>query len=73
MCPQHGPGHDMNSCKVIQKQAKYMKAKWSTANGGGEGYMRFQVDKKRMAKGIVLNDLVASVVKYTLKKQACKR
>ena len=28
-CPLYGPVHGMNSCKVIQDQAKSMKENWS--------------------------------------------
>lgn len=29
-CPLHGPGHDANECKVLNDQAKKMKATWET-------------------------------------------
>ena len=66
--PLHGPGHDMNSCKVMLAQAKSMKSTWSTVHGGGTGHVRFQGTKKRPAKGEALNALVANAVKSVLKK-----
>ena len=59
MGPLHGPGHDMNWCKVNQEQAKAMKLTWLITRGSREGCMRFQGDKKRLAKGQDLNALVA--------------
>jgi len=34
VCPLHGPGHDANSCKVLQNQAEKMKASYKTKNFG---------------------------------------
>ena len=66
VCPLHGPGQNMNMCKVMLAQAKPMKSTWSTARGGGAGCVRFQGDKKRSAEGEELNDLVANAVKSVL-------
>ena len=73
MCPLHGPGHDMNLCKVMLAQSKGMKSTWSTARGSGAGCVKFQGDKKRPAKGNDLNALVVNTVKLVLKPNKCKR
>ena len=67
MYPLHGPGHDINSCKVIQAQSKSMKFTWLTARGGEAGHVRFQVARKRPVKDKELNALVTNAVKQVLK------
>ena len=59
----HGPGHDMNSCKVVLEQSKSMKSNSSTARGGSTGRVKFQGTRKRPAKGEELNTLVSDAVK----------
>ena len=63
----HGPGHDMNFCKVMQAQYKSTKSTWLTTRGGGAGCMRFQGAKKRSAEIEDLNALVTNAVKEILK------
>ena len=63
MYPLHGPGRDMNLCKVMMAKAKAMKSTWPTARGGGAGCVSFQGAKKRPAKVKNLNSLVANAVK----------
>ena len=48
--PLHGPGHNMNSWKVMQAQTKFMKLTWSTTCGGEAIRVRFWSTKKRLAK-----------------------
>ena len=67
MCPLHGPGNDMNLCKVMMAQAKAMKSTWLTARRVYTGCVRFQDNKKRLAKVKELNALVANAVKEALK------
>ena len=57
-CHLHGAGHDMNFFKVIQVQAKSMKATWLYTCGGG-GCGNFVGAKNRLAKGENLNTPVA--------------
>ena len=66
MCPLHGPGHDMNSCKVVLAQAKAKKSTWSATHGGGTCCVRFQGAKKCPAKGEEINALLANPVKLVL-------
>ena len=66
MFPLHGPGQDMNSCKVILEKSKAMKQTWLTARGGGAGRVRDPGAKKRPAKDEELNSLVTNVVKEVL-------
>ena len=73
MCPLHGPGNDINSCKVMMEQAKSMKLTWSTACRRVAGCLRFQGAKKRPAKVEDLNDLVTNAVKVVLKPNKRKR
>ena len=63
----HEPGHNMNLCKVMQSQSKYMKSTWSTSRGCGAGHMRFQGAKKRLAKVQDMNTLVDSAVLEVLR------
>ena len=60
MCPLHGTITDMNSCKLVQVQAKAMK--WTCSNycGGRICRVRFQGTKKHPAEGQDLNTLVDS-------------
>ena len=51
VCPLHGTGHDMNSCKVMLAQSKSIKSTWLTACGGGAGRVRFQANKKCPSEG----------------------
>ena len=73
MCPLHGPGHNMNSCKVMLAQSKGMKSTWSTARCSGTGRVKFQGAKERPAKGNDLNALVVNTVKLVLKLNKRKR
>ena len=66
VCPLHGPGHDMNSCKFMLAQAKSMKSTCLTAHSGGAGRVRFQGAKKPLAKGKKLNNHVANAVKAVI-------
>ena len=66
ICPLHGPGHDANSCKVLQNQAKSMKNTYESNRGGGD-YVRRSGAHKRDARGEELNALVASAVAKALK------
>ena len=66
VCPLHGLGHDMNSCKAILEQAKAMNLTWSTACSGGVVRVRFQGAKKRPDEVEELNALVAKAVKAVL-------
>ena len=56
----------MNLCKVMQAQAKSMKAIWSSAHGGG-GRGKFTSAGKPSADEKDLNTLVASAVEKVLK------
>ena len=73
ICPLHGPGHDMNSCKVMLAQSKGMKSNWLTAHGVSTGFVRFQGAKKRLAEGKDLNYLVANAVKSVINPNKRKR
>ena len=73
MCPLPGPGNDIESCKVMQVQDKYMKQTRSAACGGGAGYMRFQGTKKLLTEGQQLNALVANTVKEVIKQNKCSK
>ena len=73
VCPLCGPLHDMNSCKLMQAQAKAMSSTWSISRGGGGGRVQFQGTKKHPAEGQKLNTIVVDVVKYIInKKYICK-
>ena len=63
MCPLNVPGHYMNSCKVMQAQAKSIKSTWLTSPIGGSGHVRFQITKKLPDSGEDLNFLVTNAVK----------
>ena len=67
MCPLHGPGHDINSFKLVQAQANGTKSTWSSACDGGSGRIRLQGAKKRQAECEDLNYLVTNAVKEILK------
>ena len=69
MCSLYVPGDNMNSCKVMQAQAKSTNSTWSTSRGGGAGRVRFQGAKKCPAKGQESNTLVARAVSEVLKKK----
>ena len=71
--PLHGPGHDMNSYKVMLAQSKAMTFTWSTARSGSAGRVRFQGAKKRPAEVEELNSLVANAVKAVLTTNTCKK
>ena len=47
----------MNSCKVMQAQAKYIKETWPSACGGG-GRGNFIGARKRISYGKYLNTLI---------------
>ena len=66
ICPLHGPGHDMNLCKVMQAQAKSMNLTWSTASVSGACCIRFQGAKNCPAEVQELNSLLANVVQWVL-------
>ena len=68
MCPMHDPGNDMNLCKIMLAQVKYMKLICSNACGGSAGHVTFQGAKKRPAEGEELNALVVNGIKEVLKK-----
>ena len=59
----------MNSCKVIQEQAKATKSTRSTSRGIVAGRVQFQVAKRRLSKDQELNDLLASAVLEVLKQK----
>ena len=63
----NGPGHDVNSCKLLQPQAKSMRLTWLTSCGGGSGCVRFQGANKHLTKGQGQNTLVASALLEVLK------
>ena len=71
VCPMHGPGNYMNSCKVILAQAKAMKSTWSTSCGGVAGRVRFQGAKKRPPEGEERDDIVANKLKSVLNTNKC--
>ena len=73
VCPLHGPGHDMNSCKVMLAQAKAMRSTWSTARRGGAGRVRFQGAKKRPYEDEELNALIDNAVKVVLTTKTFKK
>ena len=59
-CPLHDThGHDLNSCKVMQSQAKKMREAWKTANPDGK---RGKYNPKREE----MNSLIANAVKTAL-------
>ena len=62
MFPLHGPGHQINECKVMKAQAKAMNLNCSTSRDGGAGFVRLQGAKKRPTKYQELDALVASAV-----------
>ena len=53
----------MNSCKVMQSQAKAMTLTWSAARGYRTGLVRFQGTKKCPDKGEELNAILTRPVK----------
>ena len=65
-CPLHGPGHDMNPCKVIQVYPMSIKWTWYS-NLRGVGHVKFAGTKKRLADDEELNTLVASAVAKAMK------
>ena len=67
MWPLHGPGHNMNSWKVMLAQSNAMKSTWLTARGGSAGSVSFQGAKKRPGEGEELHDIVSNAVKEVLK------
>ena len=67
MFPLYGPGHDMNSCKVMLAQAKSMKLTWLDACGSGAGRVRFQGAKNIPAEGEDMNALASNAVKEVIK------
>ena len=53
----------MSSCKVMQAQAKYIKATWVYSHGGvGGGHVKLVGAKKRLADDKQLNTPVSSAV-----------
>ena len=56
VCPLHGPGHDIKSCKVMLVQAKNVKSTWLNARRGGAGRVMFQGTNKGLdeAKSLML-------------------
>ena len=62
----HGPGRYINLCKVIQVQAKSMKAIWSSNCGVGD-CNKFMNANKCLADGKYLNTFSASTVAKSLK------
>ena len=73
MCPLHGRGHNMNSCKVILAQTKAMNLTWLTARVDGKGRVRLQGAKKLPAKGEDMNALVANTVQSVLTTNKLKK
>ena len=73
VCPLHGPGHDVNSCKVMLAQSKSTKSTWLTAHGGGAGRVRFQGAKKRPYEGKELNALIDNAVNVVLTTKKLKK
>ena len=65
-CPLNGPGHDMNSYKVMQIQAKSTKRTWSSNCGGGNK-SKLLGAKKRLYNVKYLNTLVASNLANAMK------
>ena len=63
----------MNSCEVMQAQAKHMKSTCSTACGSGSVHVRFQGTKKRLEKSKELNDLFSNMVREVLKENNCAK
>ena len=62
----NGPGHNINLYKVMQAQAKYMKAIWLYAHGR-RSHCKFMGAKKNSSDGKELNTLTASTVAKALK------
>ena len=48
VCPLHGPGNEMNPCKVMLEQSKASESTWFTALDGGAGRVSFQGVKNRL-------------------------
>ena len=63
VCTLHGPGHNMNSCKVMQLKVKAMKLNWLTSSCSRAGLVQFQGTKKRPSEGQELNALVVNASK----------
>ena len=67
-CPLHGPGHSMEECKVMQAQAKRMKAAHETAPSGYRP--RFKGKNKRgNSSDEEVNAIVKEAVKLVLKRK----
>ena len=62
----HGPGHDMNLCKVIQYQSKCIKVDWLSTHGRG---LRGNTAgaKKCLADGKHMNTIIVSYVSKAIK------
>ena len=65
-CPLRGPVNDINLCKFIQVQAKFMNYNCPYAPGGG-GSIKFTVAKKRLDNGEYLNMVVALAMAEAIK------
>ena len=57
----------MNSCNIIQAQAKSMKSPWSSSRGGGGGRVKFVGAKKCSSNNEEINSLVVLAVFKALK------
>ena len=65
-CPLYVLIYDMDSCKVMQVQDKYMERAWSYACGG-VNHVKFEVNKKRSDDGKEINIIVDSAVAKSTK------
>ena len=66
-CPLYSPIHYINSCKVIQAQAKSTNTNWLSASGLGLDHIKFAVSKKRSVEGREIKTLIASSMAKALK------
>ena len=68
ICPLHGPGHSMEEYKVMQAQAKAMKATYESAR---TGYRPRGKGKNKHSTAAIeeVNTMVKAAVKAALKKK----